>query len=195
MYNTEEINAVIRNRRSIKPEYFSDQKVDKTLLQQVLENANWAPTHAFTEPWRFVVFADESRKKLGEFEAEFYKKKTTPETFVQAKYDKQINRPLKASYVIALIMERQLDGKKVVPELEELAAVSCAVQNMWLTATAYGLAAYWGSGGATFSDDMKSFLGLKEADKCMGFFYLGYTDRAIPAGKRLTAIGEKVRFF
>jgi len=26
--------------------------VDNAIIQQMLENANWAPTHKLTEPWR-----------------------------------------------------------------------------------------------------------------------------------------------
>ena len=49
------INQIIRERRSIKPDSFNDQKVSTADLHQILENANWAPTHALTEPWHFVI--------------------------------------------------------------------------------------------------------------------------------------------
>ena len=54
------------------------------------------------------------------------------------------------------------------------ASVSAAVQNMYITASAYGLAAYWGSGGLTYTDEMKTFLGIGEKDKCLGLFFVGY---------------------
>lgn len=184
------LNNIIRHRRSIKPENFSDQKVEKAILEQVLANANWAPTHAFTEPWRFVIFAEEGRKRLGEFEANHYKQKTSVERFQQKKYDKALNRPLKASYILAICMKRQTEGKKIIAEVEEIAAVSCAVQNMWLTAHAYGLAAYWGSGGATYSDEMKEFLRIAPQDHCLGFFYIGYPQEQ-PKSKRITNIEAK----
>ena len=71
-----------------------------------------------------------------------------------------------------------------IPEVEEIAAVSCGVQNMMLTATAYGLATYWGSGGLTYSDEMKTFLGLGEKDQCLGFLYVGYPGDEWPTGQR-----------
>lgn len=184
------LNNIIRQRRSIKPENFSNQKVVREILDQLLANANWAPTHAFTEPWRFVIFAEEGRKRLGEFEANHYKQKTAAENFQQKKYDKALNRPRKATYILAICMKRQTEGKKIIAEVEEIAAVSCAIQNMWLTAHAYGLAAYWGSGGATYSDEMKTFLGLAPQDRCLGFFYIGYSQEQ-PKSRRISNIEAK----
>jgi len=89
---------------------------------------------------------------------------------------------LLSSAVIAICMRRQETEK--IPEIEEIAAVACAVQNMHLTATAYGLACYWNTGGITYSDEMKQFLGLGEKDRCMGFFFLGYPADAWPQGQR-----------
>ncbi len=194
MENFKIINNLIATRRSIKPETFSGKSVEKSILDKILTNANWAPTHAFTEPWRFIIFADEGRKKLGQFEAEYYKSKTSEENFVQKKYDKALNRPLCASYILAICMKRQTEGRKIIPEVEEIAAVSCAVQNMWLSAHAYGLAAYWGSGGATYSEEMKTFLGLQTQDQCLGFFYLGYPPEELPQARRLTEIEAKVEW-
>ncbi|MDZ7605566.1 MAG: nitroreductase family protein [Cyclobacteriaceae bacterium] len=42
---------------------------------------------------------------------------------------------------IAIIFER--DAAERIPEWQEIAAVSMAVQNMWLTATDMGLGAFW----------------------------------------------------
>ena len=39
----------------------------------------------------------------------------------------------------------QRDPGERIPEWEELASVACAVQNMWLSATSYGIGAYWSS--------------------------------------------------
>ena len=62
--------------------------------------------------------------------------------------------------------------------------MACAVQNMYLTATAYGVGCYWGSGGITYLDEAKSFFGLGEKDKLLGFLYLGIPKTKWPEGKR-----------
>jgi len=76
-----------------------------------------------------------------------------------------------ASCIIALGMKR--DPEKRIPEIEEIAAVSCAVQNMYLTATAYGAGCYWSTGGPTFWDEAKDFFDLTPDDKLLGFLYVG----------------------
>ena len=55
-YHTNEINHLIKNRRSVFPNLYTGEPVPKEVIDQMLENANWAPTHKFTEPWRFTVF-------------------------------------------------------------------------------------------------------------------------------------------
>ena len=56
----------------------SDQPIDRALLDQLLENANWAPTHGRTEPWRFHIFTGEGRKRLAQSLQDIYQR-TTPE--------------------------------------------------------------------------------------------------------------------
>lgn len=51
-----EINTLIRHRRSVFQAEYTGEKVDDAIINQMLENANWAPTHKMTEPWRFIVY-------------------------------------------------------------------------------------------------------------------------------------------
>ena len=96
---------------------------------------------------------------------------------------------MKASHVIAICLKR--DPNKKHPEVEEIAAVACAVQNMYLTVTAYGLGGYWTTGGITYNDKAKPFFGLGDEDRLMGFFYLGEVAVPSPAMKRQPVV-EKV---
>ncbi len=191
-FNTAELSRLIRHRRSIPPEQFAaGKKVEDALIHEMLENAKWAPTHGLTEPWRFTVFTGTGLKKLGQFQAELYKKITPAPEFKQPKYDKLLQRPSLASHVISIGMKRQESGK--IPEVEEIEAVACAVQNMFLTATAQGVAAYWTTGGITYDEAAKDFFGLEEKDKLLGFFYIGQHEGELPQGKR-TAVSEKVKW-
>ena len=48
---------LILNRRSIFPkEYKADEKLSLQEIGLILEAANWAPTHAKNEPWRYAIF-------------------------------------------------------------------------------------------------------------------------------------------
>lgn len=180
------INQVIRSRRSIFPPSYIEKEISRDIIDTILENANFAPTHRLTEPWRFTVFTGEGLQKLGDFMADVYKDNATPENFSQAKYDGTRAKSIKSAAVIAIVVE--LHPEKV-PEWEEVAATACAVQNMWLTATANGIGAYWSSPAET--ESLRAFLGLQENQKCVGFFYMGYHKLGeIPA--RRTPIEDKV---
>jgi len=181
-YNIGEISEIIRNRRSIKPEQFSDRKVEKEVIDNLLDSARWAPTHGMHQPWYFKVFSGDGLQRLADFNSETYKRVTPPEQFNEKKYEKMQQRPLCCSAIIAVCMKRP--DNDTIPEVEEIEAVACAVQNMWLTATAHGVAFHWGSGGLTYTDEMKQFLDLGERDKCLGFIYLGYPEGKWPKGER-----------
>jgi len=171
-FNTDEFNQLIRMRRSIFPADYNGENVDDAIVQQMLENANWAPSHRFTEPWRFLIYTREGLKKLGEIQSTVYKNVTEKDgTFSEKKYLNLRDKPLSASHVIVVAMRR--NAERSVPEIEEISAVACAVQNLYLTATAYGVACYWGTGGITYFEESKTAFGLEKEDKLMGFFYIG----------------------
>lgn len=181
-FNLSEINAVIRDRRSIAPENYTSRKVHREIIENLINNAIWAPSHGMTQPWRFKVFMEEGVKKIGYFIPELYKAITPEDSFSQRKFDKMMARPDKVSVIIAICMER--DPNRKIPEIEEVEAVACAVQNMALTCTAYGLGSFWSSPKVVYTEEMKSFLGLGAEDKCLGLFYIGYPSVDWPKSHR-----------
>jgi nitroreductase len=185
------VDELIRSRRSIYTNMFSGEVVDNAIIEAMLENANWAPSHRLTNPWRFVVFQGEGLKKLSEFQGELYRQRSSAD-FDEAKFKKMVDKPLECSHVIAIGMHR--DEKERVPEIEEVCAVACAVQNMWITASAHRIGCYWSTGGVTFYEEAKPFFGLGEHDKLLGFLYIGMpkTDKWPEAKK--TPISEKVKW-
>lgn len=184
-------NALIRRRRTIKPRDMSEKPIENTHLAAILENANWAPTHGMTEPWRFFVFTGDGRQRLADFCQSLYDKITPKDEVRPDKREKLGTQPLESPVVIAIGMKRQEIEK--IPEIEEVEAVACAVQNMHLTASALGMAAFWSSPPLTYSDEMREWLGLEDPrDKCLGFFYLGWPkSEEWPEGTR-GPITEKV---
>lgn len=181
-FNLSEITDLIKNRRTIYPEQFSVRKVHKEQLELILNNAQWAPTHGNTQPWRFKVFTEESRQVLSDFLAETYLKLTPPEAQNDLKLAKMMQRPMQASAIIAVCMERQPSEK--ILEIEEIEAVACAIQNMHLTCTAYGLGGFWATPKLIYSQEMNQFLKIGEKDKCLGLFYIGYPAIEWPTAHR-----------
>lgn len=171
-YNLSEITDIIKDRRTIYPEQFSERLVHKEQIEKIINNAIWAPTHGNTQPWRFKVFLEDGRQKLSDFLSNWYVANTADADFNTQKFKKLTNRPLQSSVVIAVCMERQKEEK--ILELEEIEAIACAVQNMHLTCTAYGLGGFWSTPKAIYSTEMNDFLKIGDKDKCLGLFYIGY---------------------
>lgn len=189
--NTAYLNNLIQTRRSVFPDQFATgKKIDDTIIEQILSNAVWAPNHGKTEPWKFTVFTGDGIQKLATFQSELYKA-TAGEKFSEAKYIKLQYTPLKASHIIAIMMKRTTT--KNIPEIEDIEAVACTVQNIGLSVHAYGLGGYWTTGGVTYDESAKEFFGLEPQDKLLGFFYIGEIAVPSPAGKR-APIEEKVNW-
>tara|TARA_B110000908_G_C10235047_1_gene442808 strand:- start:81 stop:647 length:567 start_codon:yes stop_codon:yes gene_type:complete len=181
------IQENIKNRRTIKPLHFTGEKVKDQDIKEMLASANWAPTHKLTEPWRFIVFTENAKTQFGKDHAEMYKM-VKSDYFEQKKYDKLMKIADMSSHVIAIIMQR--DEAERVKEIEEIAAVACAVQNMMLVATEKGIANIWSTGGLTYHPNMKEYLGFGVKDRIMGFLYVGISELK-PKSKRFISIEDK----
>lgn len=183
-------SALIRRRRTIKPENMSNRAVDKRHIAAILENANWAPSHGLTEPWRFTVFTGEAREDLAAKLRRLYVTKTSEENFREDKLEKLGRNPLLADVVIVIGMKRQ-DSEKI-PEVEEIEAVACAVQNMHLTASAIGLGAFWSTPPIVYTPEMTKLIGLNpDRDQCLGIFYLGWPEGTEADGQAKTGQEDK----
>lgn len=179
----EQLNTLIRNRRSVFPQDYTGESVDDDIVRQILENARWAPTHKVTEPWRFVVFTGDGIKTFAKFQSDLYRKVTEADgSFKERNYLNLLTKPAMSSHVIVVIMKR--DERKSLPEIEEAGAVFCAVQNMYLTASAYGVGCYLSTGGVTYFEETKSFFGLEAEDRIIGFFYIGVPKRINSTSRR-----------
>lgn len=171
---------LIKNRRSLYVRQYTGEKIPDSIVMEMLEAANWAPTHKLTEPWRFKIFRGEALKKLSDYQKQLYLENTAPEEVKEAKLKTFDELPEKTSHVIAIVMQRHV----TVPEMEEIASVAMAVQNFWLTVTAYGYGGYWSTGNGTFNPKMHQWLGLNEEQTLLGFFHLGVPGDHIQQGKR-----------
>jgi len=175
------IDELIKNRRATPPRFISGEKIEKEKIQRLLENANWAPNHKKTEPWRFIVFQGKNKQKLAEDIFSLLQKRSDAgENVNMQKAEKFKGNLSRVPVAIAIVFER--DAAERLPEWEEIAAVSMAVQNMWLTATEMELGAFWASPG--FLPQIHDVVGVKENQKLLGFFFVGNISMEFPSPGR-----------
>lgn len=171
-FNLTEFDQLMHRRRSVFPAHYTGETIPEAVITRILAHAITAPTHKRTEPWRFTVFMNEGLKKLAEIQSACYKKVTEADnTFKEERYQGLLTKPLQSACIIAVGMKR--DEKSSVPEVEEIGAVFCAIENMYLSAAAHGLGCYLSTGGVTYFEEAKSLFDLGPHDRLIGFFHLG----------------------
>lgn len=167
-----QLNQLIRqDRKSVFPRFFTDEPISRETLEALLESANWAPNHARTEPWRWVVYRGEGRKELAQEVEQSFLKNVAPEKQDPKKIEKLNSKIFGSDTIIAIIMKR--DENERIPEWEEIAAVSMAVQNIWLSLPAFNIGGYWSSPGY-LTRDPKPLSRMGQRERCLGLFYLGH---------------------
>lgn len=175
------IEKTIKNRRATPPRLFAKNELAKETINALLESANWAPNHKKTEPWRFKVYTGEAKKQLAEKTHMLLLSKLEEGMEIAPEKVEKFKSTLeRVPVAIAIVLQR--DAARRLPEWEEIAAVSMAVQNMWLHATEMDLAAFWAT--PAFLHLFDELLEIKEGQKCLGFFYIGNTIMDYPSPGR-----------
>lgn len=165
-----DITELIKKRRATPPRFLGTKSIKKEIILKLLESANWAPNHKKTEPWRFKIYTGDAKQELANAVYDLLMKKAeTEDSVVPNKVEKLKANLERVPLVIVTIMQR--DRAERIPEWEEIAAVSMAVQNMWLTATELGLGAFWAT--PQFMPLLEELLEIESGQKALGFFYVG----------------------
>ncbi|MDR6487610.1 nitroreductase [Chryseobacterium vietnamense] len=161
------LKEIIEQRRSIFPKDYTDSEIPQEVLEEIVNAAALAPNHKRTKPWRFKIFKGEEKAQLASEMQAIYKAITPEQLFLEKKYSDIGFKINKANVVVSIVV----NFSGVVPEWEEIAATSMAVQNMYLTCTANNIGCYWSS--PKIVDELKESLTIEENQKCLGLFYMG----------------------
>ena len=172
---------LIKRRRSIGK--MTAERPTREQIEVLLEAATHAPNHHNTQPWKFIVLAGSAREELGTVMAMSLANRLeeTSSENAQARLNKERNKPLRSPIVIVAVSEAPKQPN--VMELDNIEAVSAAVQNMLLTAEEMGLACMWRTGDAAIDPHVKQWLDLDPGDQIVAFLYVGYV--AIPRIARI----------
>jgi len=152
----------------------------RELIERLLDAGNQAPNHYTVRPWRFFVLSGDARKKLGDVMAASQKDRFPD--IPQEGMDKTRALPLRAPVLIALGVDKPTETKVI--EVENIAAVSAAAQNILLAAHALGLGAMIRTGEWARDPKVKNFFGLGQDQHILGFIYVGYPETVIDPAPR-----------
>lgn len=138
-------------------------------LDNIFRAALRAADHGLLRPWRFLLIKGESLAKLGDLFAQAALHKDA--NLSQAELEKIRKKPLRAPLIVVTICSPKENPK--VPVFEQELSAAAATQNMLLAAFAQDLGAMWRTGSMAYDSQVKKGLGLNEAEKIIGFLYLG----------------------
>lgn len=170
MNKAEILKEIIEQRRSIFPKDYTGAEIPQDLIDEILNSATFAPNHKRTKPWRFKIFRGEEKSVLASEMQAIYKASQPEPLFLEKKYNDIGFKINKADTIVSIVV----NFSGMVPEWEEIAAVSMAVQNMYLTCTANRIGCYWSS--PKLVDHLKESLTIEDNQKCLGLFYMGNLD-------------------
>jgi nitroreductase len=157
----------LATRRRTNLQVDPGRPVPDALLDRLIAIAGTAPNHKRTFPWRFRIVTGDGRARLGAALATDLEAGGEPEY----KAIKARGKYLRAPVVLA-IASRAADNEELTKENRD--AVSAAIQNLLLAATAAGLASYWSTGAAMHSDRLRSVCEMDETDTMVGLVYIGW---------------------
>ncbi len=167
------VMSLIKTRRNIRD--FTDQRVPREMIDQIVEAASWAPNHRHTEPWRFIVLEKdgEARSKVANLVYEW--------TWNNIKNPNQARRERSSAdardevlMTPVLMMVYSVPGENEEVTHENYAATCCAAQNMLLMAHAIGLGVGWSTGRLCKADEVHAAIGAGSDWAVVGAFYIGF---------------------
>ena len=173
----DQLAAVIRSRRTSML-VDKEREVPVGMVEQLCELASWAPNHRKTWPWRFALFTDEGRRRLGT---------TMVADMVDAGYGDESKRLKTAGKYLrtpATLVVGCGPHDNDMLHLENRDAVAAGIQNLLLAATSLGLATFWSTPALTRPAGVLELCGFDRNDRIVGIIYLGWAERAIDAPER-----------
>lgn len=186
-----EFYEAVNKRRTVRE--FLDKAVDFEIIKRILRAGNQAPTWNHNRNWSYIIlrtdeekeYAFEHAKKIaGRFDAEKYLNapRPYPTTLAQKMYayamPRQYTMLKDAPYVVIPVFQsKELNGE-YVSKLNSFSTIWCVIENIFLAATAEGLACSMRIPLNEEHDIVKAKLKVPPTYMIPVFIGIGYADPA-----------------
>ena len=161
---------LIHGRTHISPKRLGNPGPSQTQKETILLAANAAPDHGRMVPWRFIEIQEGSRPALGEVFRQCLLDRDQEATSVQQQeaLDKASRGPL-----LLLAVANYKDSNEDISRQEKLISLGCAIQNILLSAYAFGFGSGLSSGRALQSDRIRKLFQLTDDEEPICFITIG----------------------
>ncbi|WP_303969559.1 5,6-dimethylbenzimidazole synthase [Sporosarcina ureae] len=175
----EAVYKAIYTRRDVRT--FLPDAIPEDIVHRILNAAHHAPSVGFMQPWNFIIVSsDEVKEKLA-----WAANKERQALAIHYEDEKQtkflglkVQGLKEAPITICVTCDPTRGGSHVlgrnsIPETDAL-STACAIQNMWLAATAEGLALGWVS--FYKKNDVRDILNIPPHIDPIALLSIGYTE-------------------
>ncbi len=176
--------SVIAARRDVRR--FRPDPISADILAEVLAAGHAAPSVGHSQPWRFLVVRDAGLRASAAVMADrarLAQARQLDHDSARQLRGLQLEGIREAPVGVVICCDRRARpsgvlGRATFPDAD-LWSCACAIQNIWLTARAYGL----GLGWVTLFDpaELGALLGLPDGVVTLGWLCLGWPDERLPA--------------
>jgi nitroreductase len=178
--------AFLKSRKSASAKAMKGPGPDAYQLHDMLEIAVRVPDHGKLNPWRFIMFVEDERAKVGDKFAQRYAALHPDYPADAVNFQKQLF--MRAPVVVAVVSAAAEHVK--IPVWEQQLSSAAVCFNLVLAAQAYGFDAQWQTDWVAYDDGAKSIMGLKPGENIAGLVYIGTSaapleDRPRPDVNRL----------
>jgi len=181
---------LLKTRRSHKTHEMAGPGPTAAELETILTVGSRVPDHGKLTPWRFIVFEGDARRRAGEIFSRLFQTKNPAATPDQI--EKEAKRFLDAPLIVAVVSSPVAHPK--APQWEQELSAGASAMNIVHAAHALGFAANWLTGWISYDRDVLDALGLKPAEKIVGFIHIGRPTRT-PEDRPRPALGDLVTRF
>jgi len=188
------MNKLLKSRRSYKLA-FSTRRVKKSIIEECIELAQWAPSAHNAQFWRYIIFEKAKLReslieKLNEKLRIDLEKDGKSKELIEAKVEKTRKNFLNAPILILLCLdtsdlEKYTDQERTENEfILGIQSISSSATYLLIAFEMKKLAACWYCAPLFAKDQIKKSLKLPETYIPMAFFTVGYPLKPIQAPKR-----------
>jgi nitroreductase len=180
-----DVMEAIAARRSIKR--FTDRVVSREEIERLLDAAVLAPNHRMTEPWRFYVLGEASRRRYGGVLGGRKARRVDDADAAAAVRQKVADENAALPAIIAVAIHQ--DENPEIRE-EDYAAAMMAVQNILLAAAAMDLGTHVKTGAVMDDPGAREAVGVMEDERIVALINLGEPSE-VPPPKLRTGARER----
>ncbi|NNE59005.1 MAG: nitroreductase [Hellea sp.] len=165
-----EILEFLKNRRSNMSKFMTGPGPSEEQLNEMLMIAARVPDHRKLSPWRFIIFKDDARQKIGAHIGSLFEKQNPDMPIDRVLFEAQ--RFLRAPLVVGVVSS-PVDCARGTPEWEQRLSSAIVCYNLCLAAQAHGFGAQWLTEWYSYEQTFCAEIGVTTPEQVTGFIYIG----------------------